>query len=128
MTESEFLALEPREQAALVATKVMGLEFREWKPYYSGEGWYPVDFQGATVGEDREPRGYSLDLPVYTYDIADAWQVVEKMHDAPDHEWAEFEDGLLSPVGGQPFFYLDAAEAALHIATTALKTKGEIDG
>lgn len=69
-----------RELDALIAEKVMGLEHREWKPYYAPEGWFPREQRGA-VGVDGVPmpEGYEPDLPCYSTDIAAAWQVVERL-------------------------------------------------
>ena len=70
-----------RELDAEIAEKVMGLEFRPWR-YGVPEGWWSV---GSTVAYESNtlhaimPEGYESDLPMYSWDIADAWLVVEKM-------------------------------------------------
>lgn len=56
MTQVEFLKLSPREQDAIVAEKVMGVDFGSKDPWFA--------------------RTYSKP---YTTDIAAAWEVVEKI-------------------------------------------------
>lgn len=111
MSESEFLAMEPRERDALVAEKVMGKDVR-----------CTCDFC----------------LPTYTTSIAAAWQVVEKINrehgpfhlrdvchrfgdDAPIFWRAWFES-----TGPKHESYVDADTAPLAICIAALKAVGEI--
>jgi len=81
MTRSEWDALtEWGARDAVVAENVMGLEYREWKPFYSPRGWYPVGHTGPCTGEDGgTPRGYCADLPTYTHDWEAMREVVEQM-------------------------------------------------
>lgn len=64
-----------------IAREVMGLEWRECKPYYAPEGWYPREHSGPTHGWDHPP-GYHAELPMYSTDIAAAIEVLEKMREA----------------------------------------------
>jgi len=77
MSESEFLALEPRERDALVAEKVMGWTNIRWD---AGTTWMR-DCLDAWIGEPPEGEPYNNwpeSLYEFTTDISAAWQVVEK--------------------------------------------------
>lgn len=71
-----------RELDAAIAEKVMGLEWRPWKPYAAPQGWFPKDAPECNerTGDDLaiDADGYLPDLPMYSYDITEAWEVVEK--------------------------------------------------
>ena len=126
MTESEFLAMSPREQDAAVA------EARGWKlaPNDYGELW------GVTAGGGR------FCVPKFTEDIATAWELVEEMQaDGFDgYCVAEgevyFSKGdvhnraVLSSFGASspPVDDWSAATQALHISIAYLKAKGVILG
>ena len=74
MTLDDFLALSDRERDALVAEKVMG-----WTAYFGAEG---TPLEKNCYVESREVHkylsvGHQLWAP--TTNIADAWEVVEKL-------------------------------------------------
>ena len=85
------------ELDALVAEKVMGLEWREWIPYGAPQGWFPKD--APTLNwRDEKDRAYDppedkADLPAYSFDIAAAWEVVEKLDLAWWPEIGRMTDG-----------------------------------
>ncbi len=86
-----------RELDALVAEKVMEMEYREWKPYCAPAGWYA---KTAPPCNDRNDKGeaidhpsYQYDLPLYSTDIAAAWAVVEKLRKSHGIAIAVYEDG-----------------------------------
>jgi hypothetical protein len=66
-----------------VATHVMGLEYREWKPYCAPKGWYPKDAPNCNERDEKgnsiDAAGYYSELPYFSTSIADAWLVVEKV-------------------------------------------------
>lgn len=72
-----------RELDVEVACEVMGLEWREWKPYSASEGWYPKDAPARNRRDERDrmvdPEGYKEYLPAYSFDMNDAWEVIEKL-------------------------------------------------
>lgn len=129
MTESEFLALEPRERDALVAEKVMGWEIRD--EYYSdGEyaGQIVYDQEGKGRGGPGEGCSFSS--------ISAAWQVVEKMREGgcvlmmnahPDYTWAGFHSPKPPhPAGREVIFCGEGDTVPLTICLAALKAKGVI--
>ena len=81
MTESEFLALGPRERDALVAEKVMGLcphnSSMVEPDTFDGE----VSYYWCCWCFDRRSSRHAFDQSRYTTDISAAWQVVEKMQE-----------------------------------------------
>lgn len=70
LTSGDLEKLDWSELDALIADRVMDLEWRQWRPYYSPEGYFPRSFHGPTVGA-REPTGFHVDVPHYCSD-ADA--------------------------------------------------------
>ena len=68
MTESEFLALGPRERDALVAKEVMEYPMGECLRLY----WVPLENTNAI---------FRKHVPQFATDIDAAWQVVEKMRE-----------------------------------------------
>ncbi len=83
MTPVASLPAAGRALDTLVAEKVMGLEWRDGKMYCRGDGWYPKDAPECNRRDDRDylinPPEYRSSLPNYSWDIAAAWEVVEKM-------------------------------------------------
>lgn len=62
-----------------IADEVMGLEWKQWRPYWSGEGWYPKGFNDKTTGNNY-PDGYESSLPLYSSTVCmDWWKVIERM-------------------------------------------------
>ena len=130
MTEQEFLALEPREQDAVVAEKVMGLCVHKWgKSEQRGPPVYWVD-TCEKCGETCNTRPYQQPPderygPLkYSTKITPAWQVVEKMQEDEETEALFFavlqerQNPLRQP----------AQIASRLITIAALKAKGVIDG
>ena len=128
MTEQEFLALEPREQDALVAEKLFGWKILGVQRVY--DDGYEDDLVGEPPGEPHDV------VPYHTQLIAPAWQVVEKMEDE-GWEWevtmygAEFftQDDSGNVLGGQSEITRATVDAktSLHICIAALKAKGVIE-
>lgn len=72
MTQAEFLALSPADQAAMIATHVM-----EWKP------WRSPCVKGSTepdCWQTGDPQSPTMTMTGWrpTKDISDAWQVFER--------------------------------------------------
>ena len=131
MTEQEFLVLEPREQNALVAEKVMELCVHKWgKSEQRGSPVYWVD-TCEKCGETCNTRPYQQPPderygPLkYSTSIAPAWQVVEKMHDVELGHYEKFDETLKAyPL---PIHCLEADIAARVICIAALKAVGVIE-
>jgi hypothetical protein len=145
MTEQEFLALGPREQDAVVA-KALGWKYKEGVNcgmYGSSLNlWYPgdIDLKRALSFPPHESRGKIRTSPPYfTEDIAAAWEVVEKLTDAPtsssygeliriDYYPSEaalnFDRAYTVTIG--PNVTGTANKPALAICIAALKAKGVI--
>ena len=113
---------------ALIAEKVMGLEWRPWKPYGAPEGWFP---KGAPTydwrdenGHAHNPEGYKSDLPLYSFDIAAAWEVVGSSACEYGHKFSlEYEhDVWYACVSGM--YEAQADTAPLAICRAALKAVG----
>jgi hypothetical protein len=77
-----------RELDALVAEKVMGLE---WAAFYTSSAygaWYSKTNLGPRTKEKGQlPRPDFDSLPAYSNDISAAWEVVEKIAPACDGEF-----------------------------------------
>jgi len=125
MTETEFLALEPREQDALVAEKVMG-----WTAKRLGkEPWPDGSYcDGITNSSCTEFW--------FTEEIAPAWQVVEKMREEGHtfvlhHSDILFARFFLTSDGGivrkDRDYWGEADTAPLAICLAALRAKGVIE-
>ena len=141
MSESEFLALEPRERDALVAEKVKGWTNIRWD---AGTTWMR-DCLDAWIGEPPEGEPYNNwpeSLYEFTTDISAAWQVVGKMREegwTGYVEWvpgfgfgAEFSRGDSNLPGpgfewGDSPIMIPERTAPLAIAIAALKAKGVIE-
>jgi hypothetical protein len=125
MTESEFLALEPRERDAVIAEKVMGQCVRAASDF---EEWVTDDHY-INKPDAEEPRwGHMLVLPRYT--TSTAWQIVEKMlvdgydfNIALSRGMADVTIGL----GPDKRWNGKSNEAPLAIGLCALKAVGEIE-
>ena len=147
MTEAEFLALEPRERDALVATEVMG--WHEYPAHLWGELWQdgwpfhrPCEQCHEVWVEEKEEPATPCEpyISRYTTSIADAWQVVEKMREDRNwsfeiHRWSNKEAGRENGLWASWFYPLvgscagcEAGDTApLAICIAALKAKGEIE-
>ncbi len=65
-----------------IAMEVMGLEFREWKPFAAPEGWFPKDHPPCCPKAEHGCIPYGHDHPSelpYSTDIERAWEVVDKL-------------------------------------------------
>ena len=117
-----------RELDALVAEKVMGLERREWKPYAAPEGWFPKDAPSCNWRDENDrfhdPEGYESHLPLYSFDIAAAWEVVGSSACEYGHKFSlEYEhDVWYACVSGM--YEAQADTAPLAICRAALKAVG----
>ena len=135
MSESEFLALEPRERDALVAEKVMGWTNIRWD---AGTTWMR-DCLDAWIGEPPEGEPYNNwpeSLYEFTTDISAAWQVVEAvdplMGNSPwDFVLARTDGGWICNFHAEWFEQVadgyEAPTAPLAICIAALKAKGVIE-
>ena len=84
MTESEFLALKPRERDAVVAKRVMGFCPHDSSMVEPDTFRGEVSYYWCCWCFDRRPSRHAFDQPRYTTDISAAWQVVEKMREDPE--------------------------------------------
>ena len=146
MTEAEFLALEPRERDALVATEVMG--WHEYPAHLWGELWqdgWPFhrpceQCHEVWVEKKEEPAAPCKPyISRYTTDISAAWQVVEKITGTIQPDGAKREVEISSDCGHwrcdiaiegwalPPDIMAEADTAPLAICIAALKAKGEIE-
>ncbi|MHC4648240.1 MAG: BC1872 family protein [Planctomycetota bacterium] len=86
MTTEEFLALDPREQDALVAEKVMGWEYG-WDGM-DGNCWSDADGKQTGYGSGGSSMAGARSRPFTpTTQIAPAWEVVERM-EADGWSWS----------------------------------------
>ena len=129
MTESEFLALEPRERDALVAEKVMGWKMVRVEGIMADSKWdgkiknfYPTSLWGEDTPTDLDHLDNARRAQ-----LADAWRIVEKGQ--LDHlGWNAFYkawDCDVTIKGKMGRARADTAPLAICIA--ALKAKGVIE-
>lgn len=114
-----------REMDALVAEKVMGLVLT-----------CPVDARcDHSVGTNRDgtsakrnfcrwPDGKEHWIPFYSTDIADAWQVVEKLKANGNNVWVEWAGTVWVCGTTSVFPDIEADTATLAICKAALKAVG----
>lgn len=124
MTESEFLALSPREQDALVAEHVMGMKqlcIHDWNTQTT---FYPPFKCSQCDG------WVTLAFPNYTTQIQDAWEVFDFINT----DYACYQIGMnirgnwvinIRAKLDQEFF-IENNSAPLAICIAALKAKGVI--
>jgi len=142
MTESEFLALKPRERDAVVAKRVMGFCPHDSSMVEPDTFRGEVSYYWCCWCFDRRPSRHAFDQPRYTTDISAAWQVVGKMREegwTGYVEWvpgfgfgAEFSRGDSNLPGpgfewGDSPIMIPERTAPLAIAIAALKAKGVIE-
>jgi len=129
MTESEFLAMSPRERDAAVAV-ARGQDItptdHQWGESSYGDAYpyceirhcsrcHETDYVcGCQDPPDKECVPY---FPIYTTNICAAWGLVEEMRDSD-----EFNDEL------HGIHWCSASEAAFMISTAYLKARGAIVG
>ena len=90
MTKDEVLNVEAgREMDALVAERVMG---------WSRSRWAPIDSLLPPKDDKKRIEGHTYYVPLFSTDIAAAWEVVEEMNKT--YHWR-----ISSPfIPGEPYF------------------------
>jgi hypothetical protein len=108
----------------LVADKVMDLEWRPLKMYYSPEGWYPKSFRGSPM-DHGYPKGFSDDLPAFSSAVGPAWRVVARIKEIGGETLARFKAKWLAT---EDLCTMTEEEFAHWVALAALEAVGYKEG